>query len=138
MPAACEKRSGWMTERPPHILLGITGIGNPLSPDKPLLKIIPAKERRAVIGKGGNPVHGYGCPDFHSIERSSWEKEDSTVQYTMSFREDMEPLEIIGVCRNDQPVMSRRMPELFLIRDASHSLCLRCSDNVSPPSQANQ
>lgn len=48
-----------MTERPPHFFLGIIGAGNPLASDKPLLKIIPAKEHRAVIGKHRDPVEAY-------------------------------------------------------------------------------
>ena len=78
MLVACEKRSGWMAERPPHVLLDIIGAGNPLTPNEPLLEIVPAKEHRAVIGKGGNPIEAYRDTNIEQLNRRE-RKDEQTV-----------------------------------------------------------
>jgi len=100
-----------MTECATHLRLGIAG--EALSHDQELLKIVPAEQLGAMIGKGANPVECHGNANPQLIRWARTDYQDTTMYLPHLLIASMECLKMSAVAGQEQEIIARGGCEMY-------------------------
>jgi hypothetical protein len=100
-----------MTERATHLRPGIAG--NALSRNQELLKIVPAEQSGAMIGKGANPVKRYGNANLQLIRWARTDYQDTAMCLPRLLIASMQCLKVSAVVSQEQEIIACGVCEMY-------------------------